>query len=157
MLKILITAMTALSLTIASVAPVQANGIDREDVGKIIIGIAAIAALNAYLENQRRDDDDDRDRDRASSRNNNSWADLNRPRPREQVRRRNLPSDCLRRVNARGGVQHIYTQSCLDRNYAQVDSLPNRCRVRLQTQNGPRRGYDPLCLHEAGYRATRRN
>ena len=154
MLKRLIAGIVALSLAVTVIGPAQAEGLDRDDVGKIIIGIAAVAALNALLES--RDRDRDRDDRAASSRNAHSWADLNRPRARQEARYRDLPSDCLRRISTRSGVQHIYTQTCLDRRYAQADQLPNRCRVRLQTRDGARRGYDPLCLREQGYRSDRR-
>ena len=159
MLKQLIAGVTAASLALAS--PAQAGGLDREDVGKLLIGLAAIAALNAAIENhgsKARPGLPTRAHDR--SRHNipdaqrgdaGRWADLGR-----QTNRRVIPHDCLRRVETRFGTQRMFGRRCLERNYTYVDSLPNRCAVRVYTSNGPRRGFDPLCLREQGYRTDRR-
>jgi hypothetical protein len=160
MFKHLIVGITALSLTFASAAPAQANGFDREDVGKMLIGIAAIAALNAAIQSNKRDD---RAAERSepvqhrTNRSNNSWADLNRHRGHDQARNRDLPRECLRSVKTRFGTQRLFGQRCLERNYARVNRLPNRCAVRIYTADGPRRGFDPLCLREQGFWTTRRN
>ncbi len=158
MFKSLIAGITALSLTLATAVPAQANGFDREDVGKLIIGIAAIAALNAAIQNNKR-------HDRATTQTapaqhgvnrNDSWADLNRPRQRNQARNRDLPRQCLRSVETRFGTQRLFGQRCLERNYARVNRLPERRAVRIFTDDGPRRGFDPLCLRDQGFRSTRR-
>jgi hypothetical protein len=158
MFKPFIAGIAALSLTLATVSPANANGIDREDVGKLLIGIAAIAALSAAIDHNNRND-------RASvpvtpthqTRNHGrSWADLNRPRQRHSHRNRDLPRECLRSVETRFGTQRLFGQRCLERNYSRVNRLPGRCAVRLYTNNGPRRGFDPQCLREQGFRATRR-
>ena len=163
MFKHMIAGITALSLTFASAAPVQANGFDREDVGKLLIGIAAIAALNAAMENNKRSeradaraDDRAQTADHRSNRRANSWADLNRPRQRDHARNRDLPRECLRSVETRFGTQRMFGQRCLERNYPRVDRLPDRCAVRVYSSNGPRRGFDPLCLREQGFQSTRR-
>ncbi len=156
MLKPLIAGIIALSLTLAT--PLQAGGLDRDDVGKLILGIAAIAALNAALENRREDRSTTqvRDRDmrapRVSPNNANRWSDLNR-----QTNRRVIPHACLRNIETRFGTQRMFGLRCLERNYNHVNSLPDRCAVRVYTNNGPRRGYDPLCLREQGYRSDRRH
>jgi len=162
MFKHMIAGITALSLTFATAAPVQANGFDREDVGKLLIGIAAIAALNVAIENNKRNDrvaEPAQTVDHRSNRNTDSWADLNRQRPRQnnQARNRDLPRECLQSVETRFGTQRLFGQRCLERNYARVNHLPNRCAVRVFTDNGPRNGFDPHCLREQGFRATRRN
>lgn len=156
MFKPLIAGITALSVAFASAAPAQANGLDREDVGKLLIGLAAVAALNAAIDRNNRDDRRDESSTRTQHRNN-SWDDLNRPRQRDHVRNRELPRQCLRSIETRFGTQRMFTQRCLERNYARVNRLPERCAVRVYSDNGPRSGFDPLCLREAGYRATRRH
>jgi hypothetical protein len=161
MFKHMIAGITALSLTLATAAPVQANGFDREDVGKLLIGIAALAALNAAIQNNNRNDRADAQTQTADHRSNraNSWADLNRPhqRDRDRARNRALPRECLRSVETRFGTQRLFGKRCLERNYARVNRLPNRCAVRVFTTDGPRNGFDPSCLREQGFRATRRN
>ena len=158
MYKHLIAGMTALSLSISTAAPVQANGFDRDDVGRLVIGIAAIAALSAAIDknkrNERATEQAQTVHDRANR--NNSWGELIRQRARNQNRNRDLPRQCLRGVETRFGTQRLFEQRCLERNYARVNRLPDRCAVRLYTSDGPRRGFDPLCLREQGYQSTRR-
>jgi hypothetical protein len=158
MYKPLIAGITALSLTLVSAAPVQAQGMNRDDVGKLIFGIAAIAAIGAVIDNNKRSDRRSQQTETVHDRSNrnNSWADLNRPRQRDHARNRDLPRECLRTVETRFGTQRMFVQRCLERNYARVNRLPERCAVRLYTSNGPRSGFDPLCLQEQGYRSTRR-
>ena len=160
MFKPLIAGITALSLTLATATPTQASGLDQENVGKLLIGLAAVAAIGIAIENNR--DDDDRrtttvtPTQRVHDRNYN-WADLNRPRSRGHDRRADLPRDCLRNVETRFGTQRLLGRRCLQRNYAQFNRLPNRCAVRVFSDNGPRNGFDPRCLREQGYRINRRH
>lgn len=154
MLKPLIAGITALSLSFATATPTQAEGMTGDDVGKLIIGIAAIAALNAALESNDRDD---ARRPARVDHRRSSWADLNRPRHREETRRNDLPRQCLQTVDTRFGTYRLFGKSCLERDYARVNRLPDRCAVRLYTEDGPRSGFDPLCLRDAGYRSTRRH
>ncbi len=164
MFKPLIAGITALSLTLASTTPLQAQGLDREDVGKLLIGLAAVAVIGAAIEENR---DRNKDRNRSTQvhdtpqwngiNRNNNWSDLNRQHQSNSNARRVLPHACLRTVETRFGHQRIFGQRCLERNYRHVNRLPDRCAVRLYTNDGPRRGYDPLCLREQGYRSDRRN
>ena len=158
MLKPLIAGITALSLSLAT--PVQAGGLDREEVGKLLIGLAAIAALNAALENRRDNRRNDQaapvhDRDMRAPRvtpNHNDWAGLSR-----QTSRRVLPSACLQNIETRFGTQRMFGRRCLERNYDHASSLPERCAVQVYTNDGPRRGFDPFCLRDQGYRSDRRH
>ena len=165
MFKPWIAGITALSLTLAMTSPVQANGLDREDMGKLLFGLAAVAVVGAAINNNNRDNnrDNDRDNDRATQRTqtvqhgrdrNRSWAELHRP---QQRRFAELPRECLRSVETRFGTQRLFTERCLQRSHVQVNRLPNRCAVRLFTTQGPRNGFDPLCLREQGYRIDRRH
>lgn len=162
MFKPLIAGITALSLTLAAATPLHAQGLDREDVGKLLIGLAAVAVIGAAIE-------ENRDRDRNSStqvhetpqwsginRNNNNWSELNRQHQSSQNSRRVLPHACLTTVETRFGHQRLFGKRCLERNYRHVNRLPDRCAVRLYTTDGPRTGYDPVCLREQGYRSDRR-
>ncbi|MCG3268565.1 hypothetical protein [Yoonia sp. I 8.24] len=141
MFKPLIAGVAALSLTFAAAAPAQANGIDRDDAGKIIFGLVALAALGAAIEN-RNDNDDRVTQTRSPER---------QPTQRNQTR---LPSECLREV---GRNDQIFTRNCLQRNDVRVNTLPNRCEVRVFTRNGSRNGFDPSCLRQEGYRIDRRH
>ncbi|MEL6840058.1 MAG: hypothetical protein AAFP85_12255 [Pseudomonadota bacterium] len=148
MMKSLITATVALSLAVAT--PASAQGIDREDLGKLIIGLAAVAVIGAAIEENRDRDSSTKAHDShdwSGINRNNDWSSLNRSN------RRVLPRECFRRVETRFGTQRMFGQRCLQRNYRHYHSLPGRCAVRVYTDNGPRRGFDPLCLREQGYRA----
>ena len=110
MYKPLIAGITALSLTLVSAAPVQAQGMNRDDVGKLIFGIAAIAAIGAVIDNNKRSDRRSQQAETVHDRSNrnNSWADLNRPRQRDHARNRDLPRECLRTVETRFGLSLIH-------------------------------------------------
>ena len=161
MLKSLTAAVTALSLTLATATPSYAQNLNRDDVGKLLIGLAAVAVIGAAIEENR-----DRDRNRStqvhdtpswSGINRNSWSDLNRQHEHSQSNRRTLPHECLRRVQTRFGDQRIFGKRCLENNYRHASRLPDRCAVRVYTNNGPVRGFDPFCLREQGFRSDRRH
>jgi hypothetical protein len=156
MMKTLVAGVTALSLTLASAAPAQANGLDREDVGKLLLGLLAVGVVGAAIENNQR-----REETQVQRQGSGSWAELNQPRPRpdnrHDDRRRILPYECLQTVETRFGDLRLFGERCLERNYRFAASLPERCEVRVYSDNGPRSGYDPLCLREQGYRTTRRH
>lgn len=164
MFKPLIAGITAISLTLATTTPLHAQGMDRDDVGKLLFGLAAIAVIGTAIDRNR---DRDRDRNRSTRAHqtpqtggihrNNGWSELNREHQRATNSRRVLPRACLRTVETRFGDQRLFGQRCLERNYRHVSRLPERCAVRVYTTNGPRSGFDPLCLREQGYRSNRRH
>ncbi|MDX8350363.1 hypothetical protein SLH49_20425 [Cognatiyoonia sp. IB215446] len=156
MKKHLIAAAASLSLVCAS--PATAQNFDREDLGKLLIGLAAVAVIGAAIEENRNRDSSTRVHDNHSGgiNRNNSWSDLGSRNDWSNHNSRNrhvLPRQCFRNVETRFGTQRMFGQRCLERNYRHVNSLPGRCAVRVYTDDGPRRGFDPLCLRERGYRA----
>jgi hypothetical protein len=156
MFKPFIAGITAVSLAFATATPAQANDFGREDFGKLLIGLAAIAAVGAVVRNNDRDKPD-RPQTTQTDHRRDSWADLNRPRVRDQHRNaRVLPRQCLQTIETRFGQQRLFGQRCLERNDVRVNRLPDRCAVRFYTPRGPRAGFDPLCLREQGYTSTRR-
>ena len=162
MFKPLIAGITALSLTLATTTPLHAQGMNREDVGKLLIGLAAVAVIGAAIEENR-----DRGRDQSTTvhdrpqwngiNRNNNWSDLNHNHRTSRDARRVLPSACLRNVETRFGTQRMFGKRCLERNYRHASRLPERCAVRLYSSNGPRQGFDPHCLREQGFRSDRRH
>ena len=145
MFKSVIAGVTALSLTFATAVPAQANGIDRDDAGKVIFGLVALAVLGAAIENNNRRD---------------SQPEVTRdPTPQHPINLGNqqrLPQSCVRRIETRYGEHRMLLRRCLQRSDIRVRDLPNRCEVRLFTDDGPRNGFDPACLRQAGYRIDRR-
>ena len=158
MFRHLIAATTALTLTIASISPAHADGWSNEDTGKLIFGLAAIAVIGAALDaRDRREDREERATPaRQGINTNRSWSDLNDREEAAQDARRALPASCLRWVETRYGHQRLLGQRCLERNYDRVAHLPARCAVRLYSDNGPRNGFDPHCLRDAGFTLDRR-
>lgn len=152
MFKSLIAGVAAVSLTFATAMPAQANGFDREDAGKLIIGLAAIAALNAALENRDRNDREPAQVEDRTQRHPQGWTG----RPRPAGNRNVLPSECLGQIDTRYGDHRMYMSRCLERHQVWVAQLPRRCEVRLFTNDGPRNGYDPACMRQEGYRSDRR-
>lgn len=155
MLKSMIAGITAVSL--AATTPAAAQGLNREDVGKLLIGLAAVAVIGAAIENNN-------DTARATPVQDNNWRGINRDNDWSRLnqnssthRRQILPSACLRSVETRFGTQRMYGQQCLQRSYRYVNTLPERCEVRVFSNTGPRNGFDPVCLRARGFTTDRRN
>ncbi len=155
MLKSMIAGITALSL--ATATPAAAQGLNREDVGKLLIGLAAVAVIGAAIENNNDNDDATRvhDNNWSGINRNNDWSRLNQNSTNN--RHQTLPSACLRSIETRFGTQRLYGQHCLQQNYRYVNNLPERCEVRIFSSNGPRDGFDPVCLRARGFTSDRRN
>ena len=66
-------------------------------------------------------------------------------------RSKRLPGYCLTRVRGWDGPRRLMSGRCLRRNYDYVDSLPRKCRRRIDTRAGVRRGWGPRCLRKQGY------
>jgi len=151
MFKPLIAGVAALSLVFSTAAPAQANGLTQDDIGKILFGLAAIAAIGTIVEkNESR-------QSVAVTRTQRST-----PTPRAQqahrptrVDRSVLPRNCLRSFETRFGAHRMFGARCLRNNYVFADNLPRSCAVRIMTFEGARRGYDPACLRGQGFSARR--
>lgn len=165
MFKTLTAGLMALTLTFTSATSAQAQGLSEEDVGKILFGLLATAAIANAVKNNR----DDRaapvqrhvtprvEIHRQPTKPRGEWRHQNQTRHSE--RRQDytvLPRTCLRTFDGRNGTQRMLVQRCLDRNYARAASLPDRCAVRVRTDRGTRHGYNPRCLRDMGYRISRR-
>ena len=173
MFKTITAGLVALSLTFTSATPVQANGLTEDDIGKLLFGLVATAAIASAIKSNR---NDDRDRatvqqrpritvqthqPRANTRRHNPRADNHRGQSRGHSLRDNrragvpapLPRACMRILENRYGTQRIFGQRCLERTYAQAAYLPRSCAVRFNTHRGQRHGYDARCLRNNGYSA----
>lgn len=157
MFKTLTAGLMALSLTFTSVAPAQANGLSEDDIGKLLLGLVATAAIASAIKNNR---DDDRGRV-AVPQKPRIAAPVHQPRhqPRGHDRFSSvpapLPAQCLRILQTRHGTQRIFGERCLSRNYAEAYRLPASCGIRFNTDRGLRSGYDARCLRQNGYSLQR--
>jgi len=137
MYRHIVAGLMALSLTSA---PAQA--LTEDEVGKLLFGLAALAAIGAIVDNA----------------DNGSVEVTRTHRPAPQVRqprRTVLPRACLRGYETRFGTHRMFGARCLRNSYAFATDLPRACAVRIFTNDGPRRGFDPACLRGRGYTARR--
>lgn len=170
MYKTFVAGITAISLTLSSAAPAQANGLSEDDIGKLIFGLIALAGVATAIDNKTRagsqtlaNDEDNvipdklytprhptwpRAESYGNNPNSNGWA----PRSRVEV-----PGRCVVQVATRNGTQQIVGQRCIRRTTNLLETMPARCRVRLYSNTGPRNGWDPRCLRDQGIRVGRRN
>ena len=151
MFKSLIAGVTALSLTFSTAAPAQAAGLSDDDLGKIIFGIAALAAISTLVEPQTNRIPAPVTRN-VSPRQNRENSSGHR---HQSADRTVLPRECLRSYETRFGTHRMFGRRCLQNNYSLARRLPNSCSVRIFTEAGSRRGFDPSCLRSHGYTARR--
>ena len=159
MFKTFTAGLLAASLTFTNAAPVQANGLSEDEVGKLLFGLVATAVIANAIKNNR---DNDRGRVTVHQKpRHEPRADTRQHQPRGHgVRGGNrravpapLPRSCMRIIESRHGTQRIFGKRCLEQNYAQAAHMPRSCAVRFNTPRGQRRGYDARCLRNNGYSA----
>ena len=167
MFKTFTAGLLAVSLTFTSATSTQANGLSEDDIGKLLFGLVATAAIASAIKNNR---DDDRARVTIQQKPRVHVQRQHQPRahaprqhqPRGHVRGNHrravpapLPLACMREVQTRNGIRRIFGQRCLNNNYAQAHRLPRECAVRFNTNRGQRTGYAARCLRNNGYSARR--
>jgi hypothetical protein len=162
MYRTFIAGITALSVTLTATTPVQAQGISDEDLGKLLFGLVATAAVVAMIDNHS-----------SGARRESTAAPSPRivetPRPRldrpkgwvGEARRNLLPRQCLRTVHTRRRDVRIFARGCMSQNYPRIASLPRECIVRARNHNtyGQQRrqqGWDAQCMRDYGYQIARR-
>lgn len=147
MFKFVTAGVTAIALTLTSV-PAQARGLSEDDIGKILFGLVAAGILTTTINNNNQ---------RRTVTVTPQVTEQSRPR-RDHGRSRAsiLPRACLTRVETRFGTHRILGRNCLRRNDVNVRNLPRNCAVRLHSNGNVRRGFDPQCLRDAGFRTQRR-
>ncbi len=169
MYKTFIAGLTAVSLTLSSAAPAQANGMTEDQIGKILFGLIATGIVAKIIENNQSNP--------SAAIAPNPWvpqtAEAPRPHrpqiveaprpsrphlvnPRGERNRMVLPRNCVKTLDTQYGSYRLFQRNCMRQNHRFVSDLPRRCKVRIATHNGPRNGWDPRCLREAGYTARRR-
>lgn len=120
----------ALTLSGMTATPVLA---DNDDRTKILLGLAALAVIGVAVSRQN-----DRERDERAA------------------ARRVLPRYCLQPFDTRQGQVAIFEQYCLEADYGHMGQLPPECAVTIRSRGYFIDGFDPLCLHDAGYTVSDR-
>ena len=145
MFKTVSSALAIAALTFGTFAPAPALALNEDQIGKLLFGLVAVAAINRIAQDRRSEQADTQHQGR-EDRNTGDW----------QQHRMTLPAACLQTVETSYGDHPLFGQRCLERNFAYASRLPARCEVRLYTDNGPRSGYDPHCLRDSGFHSVRR-
>jgi len=127
---VLVAAMTLSGMT---ATPALA---DNDDRNRILLGLAALAVIGV-----------------AVSRHNEREAERD---AREAAARRVLPRYCLQPFDTRQGQVAIFEEHCLNADYAHVARLPAECAVTIRSRGYYIDGFDPRCLHDAGYTVSDR-
>jgi len=161
MFKTMTAGLLALSLTFTSATSTQAQGLSEDDVGKLIFGILATAAIAHAVKENRNDRAErrevQRERERPQVERRQTRRDILRhdSQARRSADRSVLPRSCVRTFDDRFGSQTMLGRRCLERNFDRAAHLPNQCAVRVFTDRGPRNGYNPRCLRQMGYSISR--
>lgn len=136
MLAGLVTASLALGGVPAT--PAQAG---NDDLAKALFGIAAIAIIGTAIHNNRV--------------NAQPAPQVHNHPAQIPARARALPASCLMEVETRRRTVNLMSSNCLSRNYRYAYLLPDHCEVEVRTRRHTQYGFDPRCLHEAGFRLDR--
>jgi hypothetical protein len=138
----------ALAITGASSGPARAG----DDFGKVVAGLAVLGILGAAIH-----DHNTRDRRRGTVTRPHRPNPTPHPRPLPpRFGRYDLPAQCVKYFpNFRNG-KNLVARGCLKRNYNQVRSLPQSCKVTFWNGRKNRTAYKPRCLNKHGYRLVNR-
>ncbi len=137
---------TVIALTTATAAPAIASP-DRDDVARILLGLAAAGIIAKALENER-------DREREEARRAREREEARREQDRRH--RRALPARCEFEVHTSRGWRNVFGKRCLRNEGVRVNRLPERCEFRARTHRGDRNVFGARCLAREGYRVEAR-
>lgn len=146
-----ITLILCLAMAVAGLSAQQARA--DEDTGKIVAGLAALAALGFIIHKSR-------DRDEPVTRRPGGpttvLPPVVQPRPLPPaVARRIVPRHCLRSFHTHEGERRLVSLRCIEQNYPELGDLPRQCAEPAQTARGLRWGLQPRCLRRHGYHLSR--
>jgi hypothetical protein len=159
MFKTLIAGATALSL---SFTPATAQGgLDEDQIGKIIFGLFATAAIAKIIK------DNKGDAQAQVTTRTNSWpqrpprAQHVTPIPRHPTKPHNLrkvlPQRCVQDFATNQGRVRMLTRGCMARHFPHKIDFPRNCERDVRTHQGFRTGWGARCLRNAGFTIGRRN
>lgn len=155
-----LSAITALSL---SLTPIPAAAADREDIAKVIAGLALLGIV-AHAANER-EDRKQVTATRSAGPNGIVRGDGvirgeirrhgNRNNQYHGVRRAALPDRCVRILSTARGDRAVYGARCLRQDYIYANQLPSSCKLQVRTNNRIRHVYGARCLRRDGWRVLR--
>lgn len=143
--SILIAAVTVTGLSL-SAAPAKAG---NDDLAKLLFGATALVIIGKAVSDRNRHSTAPAETTRYDD---YRWEEERRKRREARRNFRQLPASCLRQHYTRDGRVRMMSAHCLERKYNHVSRLPQACKARVRTENGPRRGYKMRCLRDRGFR-----
>ncbi|MGC1496224.1 MAG: hypothetical protein WA790_10470 [Sulfitobacter sp.] len=164
-----ITTIAAASIAITALGAAPARA-DDKDAARALAAILGIAVIGKIIHDNKKDKEravtrrhsEPRVQPRRRSephvqpRRRHSEPQVQpRPLPRQVRNNKLLPSQCFRSFDTRRGTVRMFGNRCLQNNYRHANRLPQHCKVRVNTYNGKRTGYQARCLRDAGYRLAR--
>lgn len=168
-----IATVTAASIAITALGSVPARA-DERDVARALAAILGIAVVGKIIHDKKKDKERAVARQRAApiyetQRVRPRYVEPRhvepshveprhvepRPLPRHVRNNKLLPKQCFRSYDTRRGPVRMFGRKCLKNNFRHANSLPKHCKVRVNTYNGKRNGYQARCLRDAGYRLAR--
>lgn len=158
-----IATVTAASIAITALGSVPARA-DERDVARALAAILGIAVVGKIIHDKKKDKERAVTRQRAApvyetQRVRPRYVEPRhvepRPLPRHVRNNKLLPKQCFRSYDTRRGPVRMFGRKCLKNNFRHANSLPKHCKVRVNTYNGKRNGYQARCLRDAGYRLAR--
>ena len=155
MIKKSFTAMLAAAVAVSTMTAQPAMA-DRENLAKIVTGLAAIGIIGAAIATSKSDrghvtrgQPRYRSNGHVQPEYNNHYV---KPAPK-RVNRKALPRGCRVSAQTHYGLMRGYSKHCLNRNYNHVHSLPNDCAYKARGSQGyyDRVLYQGSCLRKYGY------
>lgn len=149
MFKTIIAGATAASL--AFTAPAQAGGLSEDQIGKLLFGLVATAAIVQLIDNNGQVRTTVKTDPKPILRKpNNGVFSLMQHRARLT-----LPARCLKTLQTRQREVRMFTRACIDRHYNFRANFPQHCEISVRTANGRRNGWAARCMRQAGYKVDR--
>jgi len=156
----LIGTLTAATIAVTSMgaAPAYADRDRRDgDAARAVGALLGLAAIGVIIHESKKDKKSKKREVQHKKRHvqpHRNHRVIPKELPRRVVRN-TLPQNCLQTFRTRDGRAQMFSQRCLQRNYAGVNRLPQKCFQRIRTRDGHRSGYGARCLSARGYQLSR--
>lgn len=151
MKRMMISALAAIAVTMAGLAPAPALSADKnQEALGVLLGAAAIGLLINEISK-----DDDRKKasksGAAQTRRLDDWkTETHRDGWRRKYHPRTIPAACVFPVSGRD----VVSARCME-EFGVRSRLPDKCGFRIGTRWGKRTVYDTRCLRHYGFRFDR--
>lgn len=155
MRKTLTAGLTAFSLILGTVAPVQAD--TNDGLNKAMLGLLAIGAIGLAVKHNQNDEPQVVEVQHAPRFGEPQQTHRNNQQSRNARRADPLPARCFRQIElGNGRTQSVFTERCLDQRYDDNAALPRQCLTNLGGRDGHNQGYVASCLRDRGFRSDQR-